>query len=237
MTIGRAGREQPDDLIAVSFWVLLAATVVEEQVERRLRRHQLVPVALEDANVLVLGEELGRGARKRLVQLDGHERNRRRERGDDPGGSHAAAGAELADARAPSLGGEQVQQAAHLRDRRVREAEPALQLERACDEGRLLHVRRLGRVLPVPPHFDPETVGEVWRVPVRGARTRGRGMGARARAAAGGRGRGAHLPRRRGRPEHVLHSRASSCSSAGAREPARSTTTAGCASSSIATST
>ena len=45
------------------------------------------------------------------------------------------------------------------------EAELPLDRQRTRDEGRFLHVRRLGAVLPVPGHFDPERAGEVWRVP------------------------------------------------------------------------
>ena len=64
---------------------MLLAAVQEEQVERRLGRHQLVPVALEHAHVLVGGEQLGRGPGTGLVDLDGHEGDGRRERRDDPG--------------------------------------------------------------------------------------------------------------------------------------------------------
>src|SRR3954447_7564568 len=72
----RPGCEQSDDLLAVHLGALLAAAVVEEQVERRLRRHQLVPVALEHADVLVFGEELGRGCGELRVDLDRHEGDR-----------------------------------------------------------------------------------------------------------------------------------------------------------------
>src|SRR4051794_13155262 len=161
----RPGCEQSDDLLAVHLGALLAAAVVEEQVERRLRRHQLVPVALEHADVLVFGEELGRGCGELRVDLDGHEGDRGWERGDDPGRADATAGAELSDTRTAALRRKDVEEPAHLRYRRVREAEPALELERPGHEGRFLHRSRLGGVLPVPAHFEPERVGEVWRVP------------------------------------------------------------------------
>src|SRR5262249_2232336 len=121
--------------------------------------------ALEDADALVGGEQPGRCAGERLVQLYGHERHAGRQRRDDPCGADRAAGAELADPRPATLRGEDVQEPSDLRDARALEAELPLERERARYEGGFLHARTLGRMLPVPPHFDPGTVGEVWRVP------------------------------------------------------------------------
>jgi nicotinamidase-related amidase len=58
-----------------------------------------------------------------------------------------------------------VQEAPDLRDARALEAEFPLELEGTRNEGRFLHASRLGAVLPVPSHFEPERVGEIWRVP------------------------------------------------------------------------
>ncbi len=91
------------------------------------------------------------------------------------------------------------------------------------------------RELPVPAHFDPDRVGEVWRVPYED-----RAREARAWAEEHGIG-----PRPRTRSASASSrstsrtrsaSRTSSSSSAAAPARARSTTTAGCASSSTATS-
>ena len=49
---------------------LPAAAVEEEQAERRFRRQELVPVAMEDAHARVIGEEPARGRRAVLVELD-----------------------------------------------------------------------------------------------------------------------------------------------------------------------
>ena len=50
--------EKTDDLVPVQVGPLLAAAVVEQQVERRLGRHHLVPVALQDARVLVVAHDV-----------------------------------------------------------------------------------------------------------------------------------------------------------------------------------
>src|SRR5436190_11287326 len=92
--------------------------------------------------VLVRREELGACPGSLLVELDGHERHRRRERRDDPRGPNTAAGAELANAHPATLRGEHVQQQPDLAD--TGPLEPELALERECplDERRVNQDRR-----------------------------------------------------------------------------------------------
>ena len=88
------------------------------------------------------------------------------------------------------------------------------------------------------PTFDPQRrVGEVWRVSYDDRAREAELWAAENGLRPGGGGRDADLPRRRRRPEHVLVSPPSSCSSRAAPAQARSTTTAASASSSTGTST
>ena len=130
------------------------------------RRQHLTPVAVKHRRVLVAGEQLGRGGRALSVELDGHERHLRVERGEDPGRADAAAGADLGDARAAALAREHLEQPAGLGAAGLREARTLGERERSLDERRK-HVPTLTRMsdqLPLPPHWDPDRVGEVWRV-------------------------------------------------------------------------
>ena len=91
---------------------------------------------------------------------------------------------------------------------------------------------RLGSMLPIPPHFAPGRVGEVWRVPYeeRAARGARLGPGPRSRAGVASTASGSVSWRWTCRTPSA--SPGSSSSSPGARGRARSTTTGGCASSS-----
>ena len=91
------------------------------------------------------------------------------------------------------------------------------------------------RELPIPPHFAPARVGEVWRVPYQERAAQAARVGAGARRPAGRRGSAADLPGRRRRAEHLLHPGLRAVRGRALRAPVRSTTIAACASSSTAT--
>ena len=77
--------------------VLGTAAVDEDQVERRVRREHRSPVAFEDVDVRVVREHLDGGRRERRIALGREERYAGRERGGEPGGADAGAGADLRD--------------------------------------------------------------------------------------------------------------------------------------------
>ena len=64
-----------------------------------------------------------------------------------------------------------MEQVTYFRDRRALETKLPLECQRTRNErrlarsGRRVHLSRLGALLPLPSHFNPDAVGEVWRVP------------------------------------------------------------------------
>ena len=81
---------------------LPATAVEEEEIERRLGRKDLVPVAVEDTHLRIVSEQARAGSCTLVVDLDGDERRLRPERGSDPRGAEAGSGADL---REPPVGG------------------------------------------------------------------------------------------------------------------------------------
>lgn len=105
----------------------------EERVEGRLLRQGLKPIAGEHMHVEA-GEQTRRGVRQLLVRLDRDERSLRAQRVDDPGGTEAAARAELGDPPARKLARQDSEQASDLRARRPQVAERGGERLGAVDE-------------------------------------------------------------------------------------------------------
>ena len=167
-----AGCEQPDDELAVLLRAQLLRRVEEDEIERRLRRQQLAPVSGEHVNVPVVPEELGDRSGALVVQLNREDRHAGRQTGREPGGTDAAAGPDLCNPPAAARAREHVEQLTHLPDARAHEALLLREGERPLDGRRQIHGRpRLIGVpapLPLPPHWNPGLVGEVWRVDYAG---------------------------------------------------------------------
>ena len=133
-----ARREQADELLVL----LRPAAVGEEQVERRLGRQQLAPVAVDDTRVRILGRSSAAAAARSSSSSTVTKGTSGASPGEDPGRADPAARADLRDPRAPALRREDVQQPARLLAARPLEADPRGQRERSLDERRD-HVPRL----------------------------------------------------------------------------------------------